>query len=132
MDGSTLTTLVAGADHGMTAPSGLEQRDCLLFVTDNATSNVYAFARDGRTLFATETAIETGDGVLGIYDAAADYRRRGEVPTHGLDPHEVRLMPDGRTLVIANGGILTHPDAPGRGPTPGNLRLPADPSLERR
>jgi hypothetical protein len=27
-----------------------------------------------------------------------------------MDPHEVLLMPDGRTLAIANGGIETHPD----------------------
>lgn len=65
-----------------------------------------AFTSDGHLLFATEAVGSTGDGVLGIYDAADGYRRIGEYPTHGLDPHEVRLMPDRRTLAVANGGIL--------------------------
>lgn len=71
-----------------------------------------AFTADGRLLFATEAIGSTGDGVLGIYDAADGWKRVGEVPTHGLDPHEVRLMPDGRTLVVANGGILMRADMP--------------------
>lgn len=65
-----------------------------------------AFTSDGRVLFATEAIGSTGEGVLGIYDGTDGYRRIGEYPTHGLDPHEVRLMPDGRTLAVANGGIL--------------------------
>ncbi len=66
----------------------------------------------GGLLYVTETEIDSGDGRIGIYDAAHGYRRLGEVPSGGLDPHDVRLMPDGATLVIANGGILTHPDVP--------------------
>lgn len=64
------------------------------------------FSRDGRVLFASEAIGSTGDGVLGLYDATHGYRRIGEYATHGLDPHEVRLLPDGRTLAVANGGIL--------------------------
>lgn len=71
-----------------------------------------AFSADGKLLFATEAVGATGDGVVGIYDAAAGWMRIGEVSTHGLDPHEVRLMPDGRTLVVANGGILMRADMP--------------------
>lgn len=71
-----------------------------------------AFTADGRLLFATEVVGSTGEGVLGIYDAAQGYRRIGEYPTHGLDPHEIRLMPDGRTLAVANGGILMLADMP--------------------
>jgi hypothetical protein len=71
-----------------------------------------AFATDGRLLYATEAIGSTGDGVLGIYDAADGWTRVGEIRTHGLDPHEVRLMPDGRTLVVANGGILMRSDMP--------------------
>jgi hypothetical protein len=67
----------------------------------------------GRRLFASETIASTGDGVIGVYEPAAGYRRVGEFPSGGLDPHDIRLLPDGRTLVVANGGILTHPDAPG-------------------
>lgn len=72
-----------------------------------------AFDDTGRLLYATELAHDTGDGLLGIYDAAAGYVRVGEVRSGGLDPHEVRLLPDGETLVVANGGILTDADAPG-------------------
>lgn len=71
------------------------------------------FAADGSRLFATETAIETGNGIVGIYDPQDGYRRVGEFASRGLDPHDVRLLPDGRTLVVANGGLMTHPDAPG-------------------
>jgi hypothetical protein len=67
----------------------------------------------GRKLYASETIASTGDGVIGVYDASAAYRRLGEFPSGGLDPHDIRLLPDGRTLVVANGGILTDPDAPG-------------------
>ena len=71
-----------------------------------------AFTADGRLLFATEVIASTGEGVLGIYAADAAWTRVGEYRTHGLDPHEVRLMPDGRTLVVANGGILMRSDLP--------------------
>ena len=70
------------------------------------------FSADGRRLFATENDYGAGRGVLGIYDATDGYRRLGEVPSHGVGPHDLRLMPDGRTLAVANGGIRTHPDQP--------------------
>ncbi len=69
-----------------------------------------AFSGDGRLLLATENAFDTGDGVVGVYDAAAAFRRVGEFPTAGIGPHEALLLPDGNTLVVANGGIATHPD----------------------
>jgi hypothetical protein len=70
------------------------------------------FSPDGKRLFATENDYDAGRGVLGIYDAseAGACRRIGEFSTGGIGPHEVVLMPDGRTLCVANGGILTHPD----------------------
>lgn len=71
-----------------------------------------AFTADGKLMFATEAVGSTGDGILGIYDATDGWTRVGEIHTHGLDPHEVRLMPDGRTLVVANGGILMRSDMP--------------------
>src|SRR5690606_28233059 len=36
--------------------------------------------------------------------------RVGEFPTHGVDPHALLLLADGRPFAIANGGIETHPD----------------------
>src|SRR5690606_23967829 len=39
------------------------------------------------------------------------YKRIGEHPSHGVGPHEIILLSDGRTLAIANGGIDTVPEA---------------------
>lgn len=69
-----------------------------------------AFSADGNTLFAAENDYAAGRGVLGVYDATDRYKRLDEFPSHGVGPHEVRLMPDGLTLAVANGGIRTHPD----------------------
>ncbi|UJW87087.1 DUF1513 domain-containing protein [Devosia sp. SL43] len=68
------------------------------------------FSPDGRLLYATESDFEAAQGVIGIYDATDSYRRIGEFPTYGTGPHEMLLMPDGVTFVVANGGIETHPD----------------------
>lgn len=66
----------------------------------SATSNV---------LLTTENDYEGVRGVLGVRDSQT-FQVLDEYETHGLDPHDVHLMPDGRTLVVANGGIQTHPD----------------------
>lgn len=76
-----------------------------------------AFSPDGRLLYATENDYdaETGDaetGVIGVYDLKDNGTRLGEFASHGTGPHELRLMPDGVTLAVANGGIATHPDMP--------------------
>lgn len=71
------------------------------------------FSNDGRILFATENDFDAGRGRIGLYDATASFRRIGELESHGIGPHDIALMKDGRTLVIANGGIETHPDVGG-------------------
>lgn len=70
------------------------------------------FAADGRLLYVPENDFEARRGVLGVYDVGDGFRRVGEVPTHGIGPHDVHLLSDGRTLVVANGGIATDPGAP--------------------
>ena len=70
------------------------------------------FTADGSRLLCSENAYESGRGVVGVYDAGSDCRRVGELSSHGVGPHEIRLLADGRTLVVANGGIRTHPDLP--------------------
>jgi hypothetical protein len=70
-----------------------------------------AFSADARLLYATENDIATGDGVIGIYDATDGYRRIGELPSGGIGPHDLALLPDGRSFVVANGGLRTHPDS---------------------
>jgi hypothetical protein len=69
-----------------------------------------AFSPDGRHLFTSENDFASGRGVVGIRDALDGYRQIGEFASHGVGPHEMMLMPDGATLVAANGGIRTHPD----------------------
>ncbi len=70
------------------------------------------FSSDGRLLYATENDFAVGRGAVGIYDARSGFRRLGELSSHGIGPHDIRLLPDGRTLAVANGGIHTHPDYP--------------------
>jgi len=84
-----------------------------------------AYSADGKLLFATENNNSVGTGIIGIYDATDSYKRIGEFPTCGVGAHEAILLPDGKTLAIANGGIETNP-AWGRE----ELNLPTmDPSL---
>jgi hypothetical protein len=68
------------------------------------------FSPDGALLYATENDFDNAAGMVGIYDARDHFRRIGEFSTHGVGPHELLLLGDGRTLAIANGGIETHPD----------------------
>ena len=69
-----------------------------------------AFSRDGALLFTTENDFDAGQGVVGVWDVARNYQRIGEFSSGGVGPHDIKLMPDGETLVVANGGIETHPD----------------------
>lgn len=68
------------------------------------------FSDDGRLLYTTENDFDKARGVIGIYDATNSFSRIGELASFGVGPHEIVLMPDGKTLVVANGGIETHPD----------------------
>lgn len=70
-----------------------------------------AFSADGHLLFTTENAYEEGQGRIGVWDAAEGYRRVGEFASGGVGPHEILRLPGTDTLVVANGGIDTHPDS---------------------
>jgi uncharacterized protein len=69
------------------------------------------FSADGKLLYATENDYGNAQGVIGVRDATDSYKQIGEFPAHGMEPHDIALLADGRTLVIANGGIRTHPDS---------------------
>lgn len=69
------------------------------------------FSADGERLFTPENDYDNARGMIGIWDVRGGYARVGEFDTSGVGPHDVRLMPDGETLVVANGGIETHPDS---------------------
>jgi hypothetical protein len=68
------------------------------------------FSQDGNILFTSESHYPSGRGKIGLRDARS-YEYLGEYDSHGIGPHQIKLMPDGQTLVVANGGILTHPDS---------------------
>lgn len=67
------------------------------------------FSRDGKYLFTTESEPRTGLGKIGVRQAS-NYRLVDEFESYGIGPHEIKSMPDGNTLVVANGGILTRPE----------------------
>ncbi|MDB2407781.1 DUF1513 domain-containing protein [Jannaschia sp.] len=69
-----------------------------------------AFLDGGRILVTTENAYESGEGRLGLWDAADGYRRIDEIASNGIGPHEVVRLPGTETLAVANGGIRTHPN----------------------
>lgn len=69
------------------------------------------FSGDGALLFTTENDFENAVGRIGVWDVARGYQRVAEFSSGGVGPHDIKRMPDGQSLVIANGGIETHPDS---------------------
>lgn len=69
-----------------------------------------AFSRDGDWLFTTESDFEAGQGCVGVWDVRHGYQRVDEFSSGGIGPHDIKRLPGTETLVIANGGIDTHPD----------------------
>ncbi|WP_049730795.1 DUF1513 domain-containing protein [Rhizobium ecuadorense] len=69
-----------------------------------------AFSPDGRFLYASENDFDGNRGMIGIYDASNRFTRIGEFETYGIGPHDMTVSDDGRLLIVANGGIETHPD----------------------
>ncbi|MTI09175.1 DUF1513 domain-containing protein [Curvivirga aplysinae] len=63
----------------------------------------------GNRLFTTENSYDEERGVIGVWDASNGYKRIAEFDAGGIGPHEMRILENGREMVIASGGILTHP-----------------------
>lgn len=70
-----------------------------------------AFSSDGAILYTTENDLETLEGRIGLWDAADGYARIGDVPSGGIGPHDLLRLPGTELLVVANGGMATHPDS---------------------
>lgn len=68
------------------------------------------FNEQGSLLYSTESNFERGEGRIVVRDAL-DYRLVASFDSHGVGPHQVVFMPGGRSLAVANGGLLTHPDS---------------------
>ena len=69
-----------------------------------------AFSSDGRLLFTTENDYELGRGRIGVWDTQNGYARIDEWDSGGIGPHDIKRLPGTDILVVANGGIDTHPD----------------------
>ncbi|MGH8355611.1 MAG: DUF1513 domain-containing protein [Pseudomonas sp.] len=71
------------------------------------------FHRSGDWLYCTENdTADPGRGLLGVYRLEGErLLRSAELPSHGLGPHQLLWLPDGETLVVANGGIRTEADS---------------------
>ncbi|MBA6419866.1 DUF1513 domain-containing protein [Pseudomonas sp. 5Ae-yellow] len=68
------------------------------------------YSPDARYLYVTMNNYTNAEGLIRVYDAMDGYRAVTDYPLDGIGPHELRLHPDGETLIIALGGIETHPD----------------------
>jgi uncharacterized protein len=68
-----------------------------------------AFSADGSLLYTTENDYEAGRGRIGVWDVASSYARIDEWDSGGIGPHDIKRLPDSDVLVVANGGIDTHP-----------------------
>ncbi len=68
------------------------------------------FSRNGDWLFTTENDYEAGKGIVGVWDAKRGYKRVTEFNSGGIGPHDIKRLPATDILVVANGGIDTHPD----------------------
>jgi hypothetical protein len=88
-----------------------------------------AYSLDGAVLFATETVRETRVGVLVARDADT-LAVLGEVPTHGLAPHDCTLRPDG-VMVVTHGGGPLGDDTPAARPCVTWVELSSGRLLER-
>ena len=66
-----------------------------------------AYSADGTLLMTSEVVADGSEGRIGLWDTAR-YTRLTDWPSHGIGPHEIRRLPDGR-LAVANGGIRTDP-----------------------
>lgn len=69
------------------------------------------FSADGNILYTTENDYRTGNGRVAVRKIEDGFHATDFYPSGGIGPHEICLSSDGSRLVIANGGILTHPDS---------------------
>jgi hypothetical protein len=69
-----------------------------------------AFSLDGSRLYTTENDFEAGAGRVGVWDVTRNYARITDFRSGGIGPHDIKRLPQTDVLVVANGGIDTHPD----------------------
>ncbi|MFT6201208.1 MAG: hypothetical protein ACJATV_000945 [Granulosicoccus sp.] len=68
---------------------------------------------DGAYLYTTENKIHDGKGIIGVWKINDTSNKL--IPSHtfssfGVGPHDIHISDDQRYLIVANGGIHTHPN----------------------
>lgn len=66
---------------------------------------------DGEFLYTTENLYDQKQGMITVRETQS-YAVVDRFYSYGIGPHQLKMMPDGESLVVASGGILTHPDWP--------------------
>ena len=66
------------------------------------------FSPDGLWLFTPQHDYESVRGIVAVCDTRT-LEITAEIDTGGIDPHELAWSHDHAHLIVANGGILTHP-----------------------
>jgi hypothetical protein len=66
---------------------------------------------DGQYLYTSENDYNNNRGVIVLRETRG-YNVVQQMSSGGIGPHDIRRLPDGERLAIANGGISTHPDWP--------------------
>ena len=69
------------------------------------------FSTDGQLLLYTSNDYQKGQGLVSVR-RSDNYQLVTQYPSGGIGPHELLLHPNREQLIIANGGILTHPNQP--------------------
>lgn len=96
--------------HGVRLNSETNEIDATFHSADDRYMQGHGcYSADGKFLFCTESSISSGEGKVTVRDSKT-LKLVNEFNSYGIGPHEIKLMPDGQTLVVANGGLLTHPD----------------------
>ena len=67
------------------------------------------YSPDGGRLFVTENDYDSGRGLVSVRNADT-FETIAEFDSGGVGPHQLAWLVGGRTLAVANGGILTHPE----------------------
>ncbi|WP_036510765.1 MULTISPECIES: DUF1513 domain-containing protein [Nitrincola] len=63
--------------------------------------------QDGRWLLTTEQSDQQSMGSIVVRDIENDFSVHQHWSSGGIGPHELKIAPDQKRLVVANGGILT-------------------------
>ena len=66
------------------------------------------FSASSNVLYTPEHDYENAKGVIAVRDTRT-FEILEEIDTQGIDPHELAWLPGKQRLLVANGGILTHP-----------------------